>query len=347
MVPDDYLAVLLAARPQGTVRTSDFKLVRRELREPGAGEVLVRNHWLSLDPYMRGRMNDAKSYAPPAELGEVMVGSTAGIVELSRHPDFAPGDAVIGSFGWQEWGLSDGLGLVKVDASRLPLQTWLGAAGMPGITAWYGIRRICEPEPGETFLVSAASGAVGAVAGQLARLAGARVVGIAGGAEKCAYVRDQLGFDACVDYKEAGEDLVMRLADATPDGVDSYFDNVGGTVLNAALQRMNKDGRIAMCGMIAGYNGEPVPIADPWLFLTARLRAQGFIISDHLTLWPQARAELATLVESGRIRYRESVSDGLESAPEAFIGLLAGRNLGKQLVRLLPAHPLREDSMAV
>ncbi len=331
--PADYAAVELARRPRGEVVPEDFRLVRKKIRALQDGEVLVRNHWLSLDPYMRGRMNDAKSYAPPAQLDDVMVGGTAGIVEASTHPDFRAGDAVVGSLGWQEWGISNGVGLTRVD-SALPLQTYLGAAGMPGITAWYGVTRICRPAAGTTFMVSAASGAVGSVAGQLAKLAGARVVGVAGGSEKCAYVKDELGFDACVDYKAAGKELAKALAEAAPQGIDSYFDSVGGDVLNAALSLMNKDGRIALCGMIAGYNGEPVPIHNPWLMLSSRLTVQGFIISDHLGLWGEGRELLSGLLQAGKLCFRETVAVGLSAAPQAFIGLLKGRNLGKQLVKL-------------
>jgi hypothetical protein len=281
---------------------------------------------------MRGRMNEGRSYAAPQPLGETMVGGTAGEVVESRNPRFAPGEAVVGYLGWQEYGVSDGSQLMKVDTSRVPLSAYLGAVGMPGVTAWYGLNRIIEPKAGETVVVSAASGAVGSVVGQLARLAGCRAVGIAGGEEKCRYVTGDLGFDACIDYK--AQDVAAALKQAAPDGVDGYFENVGGAIMDAVLPRMNAFGRIALCGLIAGYNGDPIPIRNPTWLLLSRLRLQGFIVSEHMSLWPQALAELGAHLAAGRIRYRESVAEGLENAPAAFIGLLKGQNFGKQLVRL-------------
>ncbi|WP_310674449.1 NADP-dependent oxidoreductase, partial [Burkholderia multivorans] len=245
--------VLLVSRPQQAASVDNFRLVETPLAPLADGELRVRNHFLSLDPYMRGRMNDAKSYAPPQPLDEVMIGGTAGEVIESRHPDFAVGDRVVGQFGWQEYGTSNGAGLRKVDTSRVPLSAWLGVTGMPGVTAWVGLNRIIKPKAGDTIVVSAASGAVGSVVGQLAKRAGCRAVGIAGGPDKCRYVVDTLGFDACVDYK-AGR-LVDDLAAATPDGVDGCFENVGGAVLDATMARMKAFGRIALCGMIAAYDG--------------------------------------------------------------------------------------------
>ncbi|QQJ95849.1 NADP-dependent oxidoreductase [Burkholderia ambifaria] len=325
--------ILLVSRPQGAASADNFRLVETPLAPLAAGELRVRNHFLSLDPYMRGRMNDAKSYAAPQPLNEVMIGATAGEVIESRHPDFAVGEHVVGQFGWQEYGTSDGGGLRKVDTSRVPLSAWLGVTGMPGVTAWVGLNRIIAPKAGETVVVSAASGAVGSVVGQLAKRAGCRAVGIAGGPDKCRYVVDTLGFDACVDYK-AGR-LADDLAAATPDGVDGCFENVGGAVLDTTMARMNAFGRIAVCGMIAGYDGVPAPLANPGLILRSRLTMQGFIVFEHPDAWPPALAELSELVATKQLHYRESIAHGLERAPEAFLGLLKGRNFGKQLVQLV------------
>jgi NADPH-dependent curcumin reductase len=331
-----YQRIVLASRPSGAVKPENFRLESVPLPEPGEGKVLVRNHYLSLDPYMRGRMDDAKSYAPPQPLNEVMQGGTAGEVVASKHPKFAVGDKVVGPFGWQEYGVSDGTGVRKVDTARVPLSAYLGVVGMPGMTAWYGTNKILAPKAGETLVVSAAAGAVGGAVGQLAKLAGCRVVGVAGGADKCAHVVHDLGFDDCVDYKAAQgvEGIAARLKDAAPGGIDAYFDNVGGDVLNAVMKRLNPFARIAVCGLIAGYNGEPMPIIDPRPLLRDRVKLQGFIISDHPELWPEGLAELGALVAAGKLRYRETVAEGLASAPEAFIGLLQGKNLGKQLVKL-------------
>ncbi|WP_118181322.1 NADP-dependent oxidoreductase [Paraburkholderia phosphatilytica] len=325
--------ILLVSRPQGAASTDNFSLVEAPLAPLADGELRVRNHYLSLDPYMRGRMSDAKSYATPQPLNEVMIGGTVGEVVESKHPKFAVGDKVVGVLGWQEFGVSDGRGLQKVDDTHVPLSAYLGPVGMPGVTAWYGLNRIITPKAGETVVVSAASGAVGSVVGQLAKLAGARAVGIAGGAEKCRYVVETLGFDACVDYK-AGK-LYDDLKAATPDGVDGYFENVGGEILDVTLARMNAFGRIAVCGMIANYDSEPIPLKRPGTILTQRLLVQGFIVTEHLDVWPEALKQLGTLVAQKRLQYRETVAQGLESAPEAFLGMLKGRNFGKQLVKLI------------
>lgn len=324
--------IVLASRPTGWVSEDNFRLETVDLPPVAEGQVLVRNEWLSLDPYMRGRMNKGRSYAASQRLNETMIGGTAGEVVESRNPKFAAGDKVVGYFGWQEYGLSDGSGLMKVDATRIPLSAYLGAVGMPGVTAWYGLNRIIEPKAGETVVVSAASGAVGGVVGQLAKIAGCRAVGIAGGAEKCRYVVDELRFDACIDYKN--EDVSRALKAACPNGVDGYFENVGGAIMDAVLPRMNAFGRIALCGLIAGYNGQPIPIANPTWFLVSRLKLQAFIISEHMDVWPQALKELGGHVAADRIRYRETVAHGLENAPAAFIGMLKGQNFGKQLVKL-------------
>ncbi len=267
----------LTSRPAGEATAANFTLIESPLPAVGDGQVLVQHHYLSLDPYMRGRMNDVKSYALPQPLNQVMVGGTAGVVIESRHPAFATGDHVVGMGGWQQYSVVDGNArgmLRKVDTSRVPLAAYLGAVGMPGVTAWYGLVKICEPKAGQTITVSAASGAVGSVVGQLAKARGCRAVGIAGGPEKCAYVRQELGFDACIDYKEHADpkSLYRALKAETPDGTHGHFENVGGAVLDAALARMNDFGRIALCGMISGYDGKPIPLQYPQLILTSRLR---------------------------------------------------------------------------
>nr|MBP6777147.1 NADP-dependent oxidoreductase [Piscinibacter sp.] len=294
----------------------------------------------SLDPYMRGRMNDAKSYAQPQPLDAVMQGGTAGEVAASKNAEFTVGDKVVGMGGWQEYsvvGAAQRGMLRKVDTTHIPLSAYLGTVGMPGVTAWYGLNRIIAPKAGETVVVSAASGAVGTVVGQLAKAKGCRAVGLAGGPEKCAFVTDVLGFDACIDYRKHPDlkSLSAALKEACPHGIDGYFENVGGVTLDAVLQRMNAFGRIAVCGMIAGYNGAPIPLTQPQLILVSRLLMQGFIVSEHMDVWPEALKEIGTLVATGKLKYRESVAEGIASAPEAFFGMLKGRNFGKQLVKLV------------
>lgn len=331
---------LLDNRPQGEAQASNFKLVTGETPPLADGEVLVRHHFLSLDPYMRGRMNDAKSYAAPQPLGQVMQGATVGEVVESRSPRFQPGDQVVGMGGWQEYSVvkADAAGMLrKVDTTHVPLSYYLGAVGMPGVTAWYGLVKILEPQAGRTVVVSAATGAVGSAFGALAKARGCRAVGIAGGPEKCRYAEQELGFDACIDYKQHADagSLSRAVKEACPDGVDGYFENVGGLVMDAVMLRMNAFGRMAVCGMIAGYDGKPVPMALPQLILTNRLRLQGFIVSEHMDVWPQALQELAGLVAAGKLRPRETIAQGLEAAPEAFLGMLKGRNFGKQVVKLV------------
>ena len=332
--------ILLDNRPEGEATTGNFKLVTTDTPALQDGQVLVRHHYLSLDPYMRGRMNDSKSYAQPQPLGEVMIGGTVGEVVESRHPKFATGDKVVGMGGWQQYSVVDANqpgALRKVDTTHVPLSHYLGAVGMPGVTAWYGLVKIINPKAGETMVVSAATGAVGSAYGALAKARGCRVVGIAGGKDKCDYAVKELGFDACVDYKEhkdAGS-LSKALKQACPNGIDGYFENVGGMVLDAVLLRMNAFGRIAVCGMIAGYDGQPMPLAHPALILVNRLKMEGFIVSEHMEIWPEALKELGTLVGTGKLRPRESVAQGLAAAPEAFLGLLKGKNFGKQLVKLI------------
>ena len=332
--------ILLDNRPQAEASVSNFKLVTTQTPALQDGQVLVRHHYLSLDPYMRGRMNEGKSYAQPQPLGEVMIGGTVGEVVESRSPKFNVGDKVVGMGGWQEYSVVDAAqvgALRKVDTTNVPLSHYLGAVGMPGVTAWYGLVKIIQPKAGETMVVSAATGAVGSAYGALAKARGCRVVGIAGGPDKCKYAVDELGFDACVDYKlhKDAASLSKALKEACPQGIDGYFENVGGMVLDAVLLRMNAFGRIAVCGMIAGYDGQPLPMAYPQLILTNRLKIQGFIVSEHMVVWPEALKELGTLVGTGKLRPRESVAQGIESAPQAFLGLLKGKNFGKQLVKLI------------
>jgi NADPH-dependent curcumin reductase CurA len=327
-----YRRIVLASRPSAEPSPDNFRLETVDTPELKEGEILVRNEYLSLDPYMRGRMSEDKSYAAPQPLDQTMIGGTAGEVIASKNAKFAVGDKVVGALGWAEIGVSDGVALRKVDTARVPLSAYLGVAGMPGMTAWYGLNQIMQPKAGETVVVSAASGAVGSVVGQLAKLKGCRVVGIAGGKEKCAYVVDELGFDACVDYK-AGN-LIADLAAATPNGIDAVFENVGGAGFDAALARMNAFGRIAICGLIAGYNGEAVAVHNFKSVLTNRLTIRGFIVSEHLEFWAEGLRELAALVAGGQLKYRETIAPDLASAPDAFIGLLKGKNFGKQLVKL-------------
>ncbi len=324
---------VLASRPTGWVEPSNFKLVEGDIPKPGPGEVLVRNLWLSLDPYMRGRMNAVKSYTKYVEIGEVMVGGTVGEIVESANPKFKTGDHVVGSLGWQLYAASGTEGLMKVDPKLVPLSAYLGVCGMPGGTAWIGLLEHCAPKAGETVLVSAATGAVGSVVGQLARLQGCRAVGIAGGRKKCDYAVKELGFDACVDYK-AGK-LLDELRAACPDGVDCYFENVGGEVMDTAFRLLNPFSRVALCGMISDYNAtEPYGAKMVRSLLTNRVRLQGFIVFDRQDLYLRAVSQLAKWVSQGKIKYHETIAQGLESAPKAFIGMLKGENLGKQLVKL-------------
>jgi NADPH-dependent curcumin reductase len=332
--------ILLANRPTGEPTADNFKLTSTELPDLQDGEVLVRHHYLSLDPYMRGRMNDSKSYAAPQPLNEVMIGGTVGEVVTSKNTHFPVGSHVVGMGGWQEYAIVNanqrGV-LQKIDATQVPMSAYLGAVGMPGVTAWYGLTQIINPKEGETVVVSSASGAVGGAVGQLAKARGARAVGIAGGPDKCRYVTDELGFDACIDYKAHPDlkSLLRALKEAAPDGIDGYFENVGGLLLDAVMLRTKAFARIAVCGMIAGYNGEPLPMANPALVLVNRLKVEGFIVSEHMQLWPQALRELGEMVATGKLKYRESVAQGIAAAPEAFMGLLKGKNFGKQLVKLV------------
>lgn len=329
-----YQKIVLASRPRGSAVTPEnFRLEQQPMPVISDGQLVVRNHYLSLDPYMRMRMEDVKSYAAPQALDEVMIGGTAGEVIESKHPKFNVGDKVVGMLGWSEIGVSDGTLLKRVDTSKIPLSAYLGVVGMPGMTAWYGLNQIIQPKAGQTIAVTAASGAVGGVVGQLAKLKGCKVIGIAGGKEKCGYVVDELGFDACIDYK--GGNLFKDVKAAAPNGIDGLFENVGGAVMDAVLARMNPYGRIALCGLISGYDGQPMPVHNLHAVLSMRLMMQGFIVSEHMDLWPTGLGELGALVADGKLKFRESISEGLASAPEAFIGLLRGKNFGKQLVRLI------------
>jgi NADPH-dependent curcumin reductase CurA len=324
--------ILLASRPQGAVTPENFRVVEAPVGKPGAGEVLVKNEWLSLDPYMRGRMSDAKSYAKSVEIGEVMVGQTVGEVVESGDPAFKPGDKVLTSLGWQLMGVAKATEVHKVDATRVPASYYLGILGMPGITAWFGLHEIGQPKAGDVLVVSAASGAVGSVVGQLGRIAGCRVVGIAGGKAKCDYLRDELGFDAAVDYKAGKFDEDLRAA--VPKGVDIYFDNVGGKTLDLMLGRMRLYSRIIVCGLISDYDTtQPYGVTRLRSILINRIRMQGMLVFDWKERYGEAIKGLAGHLASGRLKYRESVIEGLENAPRGLIGLLKGENFGKQLVR--------------
>ena len=332
--------VLLDNRPVGEATAGNFKLVSGETPALADGQVLVRHHYLSLDPYMRGRIKDSKSYAASQPVGEVFQGGTVGEVVESRHPKFAAGDKVVGFGGWQEYSVVDAGqpgSLKKVDTTHVPLSHYLGAVGMPGVTAWYGLNQIIAPKAGETLTITAASGAVGSAFGALAKARGCRVVGIAGGPDKCQYVTDELGFDACIDYRQHPDvkSMSAALKAACPQGIDGHFENVGGYILDAVMLRTNAFARIALCGMIAGYDGQPLPMANPALLLVNRIKLQGFIVSEHLEVWPEALAELGQLVGTGKLRPRESIAQGIESAPQAFLGLLKGKNFGKQLVKMI------------
>src|SRR4051812_35566407 len=327
-------AIVLASRPQGWVKPTDFRLESLAMPSPKDGEVLVKNLWLSLDPYMRGRISDAKSYVPPVAIGGTMVGQTVGEVVESKHPGFKAGDHVLTSLGWQTHGVAKGGEVSKVQArAGVPLSYYLGVLGMPGLTAYFGLYEIGLPRAGNTLVVSAASGAVGSVVGQLAKASGCRVVGIAGGKAKCDYVVKELGFDACVDYK-AGK-LNEDLGAACPDGVDVYFENVGGQIMEAVMTRMNFASRMIVCGLISEYNAtEAYGIKTIRAVLVNRIRMQGMIVFDWINRYPEGIKALSTLLAAGKIKYRESVVQGIENAPQGLIDLLQGKNFGKQLVKL-------------
>jgi NADPH-dependent curcumin reductase len=325
--------VLLKSRPAGAPRLDNFEVVQRPVPEPGDGEVLMRNRYLSLDPYMRGRMSAAKSYAKPVEVGDPMVGGTVGEIVASRNAKFAAGDTVLGFGGWQDYAISSGIGLRKLDPAAAPVTTALGVLGMPGMTAYTGLLEIGHPKPGETVAVAAASGAVGSVVGQIAKIKGCRAVGIAGGPDKCRYVVEELGFEACVDHRAA--DFARQLAAACPAGIDVYFENVGGAVQQAVWPLLNDFARIPVCGLIAHYNATtPMPGPDMFAVLRKRLTLRGFIVTDFAAKEADFAREASAWVRSGRLKYREDVIDGLDNAPSAFLGLLAGKNFGKLLVKI-------------
>jgi NADPH-dependent curcumin reductase CurA len=329
----DNVQILLASRPQGWVKESDFRIVRTPVPAPGPGQLLVQVLWLSLDPYMRGRMNEGKSYAKAQEIGEVMTGGTVGRVVESNNKRFKVGDHVVGALGWQQYAVTDGEGLSKVDPNLVPLSCYVGIVGMPGATAWIGLLEHCQPKAGETVVVSAATGAVGGVVGQLAKMQGCRAVGIAGGPRKCEYAVRELGFDACVDYKDGK--LYESLKAACPDGIDCYFENVGGEVMDTVFRQLNAFSRVALCGMISDYNAtDAYGMKMLRSLLVNRVKLQGFIVSDRMDLYGRALQQLGRWVSQGRLRYHETVAEGLENAPRAFIGMLKGENLGKQLVRV-------------
>lgn len=330
---------VLNSRPHGAPVPGNFRLENTPVPIPGHRQVLLRTVYLSLDPYMRGRMNDAPSYTPPAALGEVLVGGTVSRVRESRHPDFLPGDWVVSYNGWQDYSLSDGTGLIPLGKQPDHPSLALGVLGMPGFTAYMGLLDIGQPQPGETVVMAAATGAVGSVVGQIAKLKGCRVVGIAGGPEKCRLGIEKFGFDACIDHR--AEDFGKQLAVACPQGIDVYFENVGGAVFDAVLPLLNVKARIPVCGLIAHYNDTQLPAGPNRLpllmqtLLVRRIKAQGFIIfEDYGSRYDEFAETMGAWIKEKKIQFFEDIVDGLEAAPDAFIGLLAGKNLGKLIVRV-------------
>lgn len=330
--------IVLAARPEGEPKTGDFRLVEADVPAPAEGQLLLRTVWLSLDPYMRGRMSAAKSYAEPVAIGEVMVGGTVCEVAASRHAKFKVGDIVLAYTGWQDYALSDGTDLRKLDPAEAPVSTALGVLGMPGMTAYTGLLNIGQPKPGETVVVAAAAGPVGSLVAQVAKIKGCRVVGIAGGAEKCRYLVEELGLDAGLDHRAGALD--ERLAKACPKGIDIYFENVGGAVWDAVFPLLNMFARVPVCGVVAHYSDRDLPPGPDRMSLLMRnvlfkrLTLRGFIVTDFAAQAADFRREVGGWLREGRIKYREDVVQGLEKAPEAFIGLLIGRNFGKLLVKV-------------
>jgi len=328
-------SVVLKRRPRGEPSASDFEVVEDAIPSPGPGEIVTRTIWLSIDPYMRGRLREEQTYAVAIQIGEVMTGETVGEVIASNHPGFVAGDVVVGPRGWQTHNVAKGDHVVKIERHGAPLSAYLGILGMPGATAYAGITEICKPKAGETVVVSAASGAVGSIAGQLAKRAGARVVGIAGGPEKCLWVQDSLGFDACVDHRS--HDLRTELRAECPDGIDAYFENVGGAVQAAVFEQLNPFARVAMCGMVSQYNEQEFPPGPNLGFVVGkRILIQGFIVSDRPERLTEWRALAGPLVADGGLIYREDVHDGLDNAPDALVAILSGQNFGKLLVRVGP-----------
>ena len=324
--------ITVASFPKDWVTEENFKLIESAIPAPEKNQVLVKNEWLSLDPYMRGRLSKSKSYAKSAEIGDVMVGGTVGKVIQSNSTKFSVGDYVVGALGWQTHAVANESEINKIDTSKVPASAYLGILGMPGVTAWTGLMDICQPKSGETVVVDAASGAVGSVVGQLAKLQGCRVVGIAGGSKKCEYVINELGFDACIDHRSPTfkEDLKAAL----PDGIDCLFENVGGEIFENLMMRMNPFSRIALCGLVSEYNADPYAYTSIRSILVNRIKIQGFIVSDKLETWPRIIKSLHDEIISGKIKYTESITEGLNNAPKAFIGLLKGENFGKQLIKI-------------
>ena len=325
---------VLASRPVGFPKESDFNLVESPIPAPQAGEILVRAHYLSVDPYMRGRMNDVKSYAKPVQIGEVMTGGVVGEVIESNHPGFKAGDFVTGQFGWQEFATSNGAGARKVDPNLAPISTALGVLGMPGLTAYFGLLDVCDPKPDETVLVSGAAGAVGTLVGQIAKIKGCRAIGIAGSDDKIKYLTDELGLDAAFNYK-TDTDYFAKLRELCPNGIDCYFDNVGGEITDAALRLLNLHARVSICGQISQYNAER-PEMGPrllGLLIVSRSKIQGFLVSDYFARFDEGLRQMAEWLKAGKLKYHENVVEGFENMPRAFIGMLRGENTGKQLVK--------------
>ena len=327
--------ILLAARPTGFPKPTDFRLVERPIPEPVEGQFLVGISYLSVDPYMRGRMNATRSYADPQKLDEVMAGGAVGRVLASHHPSFAEGEYVVGMFGWQQYALSDGAGVMKVDPLLAPISTSLGVLGMPGLTAYFGLLDVCAPHAGDTVVVSGAAGAVGSTAGRIAKTHGCRVVGIAGGEDKIRWITGELGFDAAFDYKTEIE-YFEKLKELCPNGIDCYFDNVGGAITDAVFPLMNPNGRVAICGQIALYNLEKPDLGARLLplVLVRTLTVKGFLVFQYAGRYTEALPQLAQWLCDGRLKYRETVAEGIGNAPSAFLGMLRGENVGKQLVRI-------------
>lgn len=325
----------LASRPVGMPKESDFKLVEAPVMQPNAGEMLVKSLYISVDPYMRGRMNDAKSYAAPVEIGGVMVGGVVGEVVVSNHTRFAAGDIVQGEFGWQEYTISNGKGVRKVDPSIAPVSTALGVLGMPGLTAYFGLLDIGKPKAGETVLISGAAGAVGTIVGQIAKIKGCRVIGIAGDDAKVRYLVDELGFDGAFNYKTT-KNYVEKLKELCPSGVDVYFDNVGGPITDAVIPLLNTHARISVCGQISQYNVEKPETGPRWLWalIVKQARVEGFLVFQFFDQFPQAAMEMANWIEEGKLKYKEDIVEGFENLPKAFIGMLQGDNTGKRLVKV-------------
>jgi NADPH-dependent curcumin reductase len=331
--------IVLASRPVGEPKSSDFRVEEYPVPAPGEAQVLLRTIWLSLDPYMRGRMSDAASYAAPVPVGGVMEGGTVSEVIASNHAAFKKGEIVLSRAGWQTHAVSDGQGLIKIDPKLAPISTAVGVLGMPGMTAYFGLLEIGKPQPGETVVVAAASGAVGSAVGQIAKIKGARAIGVAGGKEKCDYVRRELGFDDCLDHRDPN--LALKLKDACPRGIDVYFENVGGAVFDAVFPLLSVFARVPVCGLIAHYNDtelKPPKWAASLMLATLvkRLTLRGFIVTDFAARHADFLRDMSQWVREGKVKYKEFVTEGLDSAPGAFMGLLKGANFGKQLVRVGP-----------